>query len=920
MYKTFFLIACHTLLFNSVMVAADDDADGIDSAVEITIGTDPLDADTDNDLIVDGLEDLDQDGVVDAGETNPRDADTDDDAVRDGEEKNSSLNPLLADSDNDGLNDGMEIGLSTRISGGNSASGIAYLGTAMSWIADSDPGSKTDPLAVDSDNDGISDGGEDKNRNGNKDVTETSPVDADNDDDGLKDGQEDVDMDGVLDSGETDPIDSDTDNDGLNDGLEKGKNSPIAAGTSAGAYAVNRIAYMGTAAGWVPDSNTSTTTNPRSTDTDNDGLADGIEDADQDGNKDTTESDPTTADTDGDSVNDFSEGLINDTDSDGIINCLDTDDDGDGIPTLTEGGVSNFDADANPDYLDTDSDSDGIPDATEGSSDSPLDTDTSPNYLDLDSDGDAIPDQTEGSSDSALDTDDILPNYLDRDSDGDGIDDAIEGAADSILDTDASPNYLDLDSDGDTLLDSAEGGILDTDNDGAFNYTDADSDNDGSPDSADNCYLTPNPGQADFDLDLIGDACDPDDDNDGSLDGFDCDPFNSSIHQGAIDIPDDGIDQDCNGNDSRICYVDEDQDGYGNILGITVIAEDGTCMTSREESDNNTDCADNNSLYHPGAGETCDDPDFNCDGKLQASSSHNIDTSVCNSYTAPDGQVYTTSGIKTAVISNAAGCDSTITIDLTVNQSTESHITEIACSSYTAPDGQVYTTSGIKTAVIPNIAGCDSTITIDLTVNQTTESHTTEKACDSFAWNGIVYTSSGDYTFTTTNTAGCDSIANLHLTIDPTPPTPVITQAGTVLQSDAPEGNQWYDQNGLINEAINQDYTVTVENTYYTIVSLSGCSSLPSNAIHVIVTGIESTETESRINVYPNPVSDEFTVEYDGFNDRSYLEIVNISGWVVYQGSFSRKTTVQADNFLPGLYMIRVSNGNTTDFIKILVE
>ena len=64
------------------------------------------------------------------------------------------------------------------------------------------------------------------------------------------------------------------------------------------------------------------------------------------------------------------------------------------------------------------------------------------------------------------------------------------------------------------------------------------------------------------------------------------------------------------------------------------------------------------------------------------------------------------------------GTDSTIVIPVVINSlHTSSTITEAACDSYTAPDGQVYTTSGIKTAVIPNAASCDSTITINLTIN-----------------------------------------------------------------------------------------------------------------------------------------------------------------------------------------------------------
>jgi large repetitive protein len=94
-----------------------------------------------------------------------------------------------------------------------------------------------------------------------------------------------------------------------------------------------------------------------------------------------------------------------------------------------------------------------------------------------------------------------------------------------------------------------------------------------------------------------------------------------------------------------------------------------------------------------------------------------IDEVVCETYTAPDNTVYTSSGVYTAVIPGSFGCDSTITINLIVNNNSTSTIDPRACEEYTAPDGQVYSESGTYTAVIPNSSGCDSTITINLIID-----------------------------------------------------------------------------------------------------------------------------------------------------------------------------------------------------------
>ncbi len=230
-----------------------------------------------------------------------------------------------------------------------------------------------------------------------------------------------------------------------------------------------------------------------------------------------------------------------------------------------------------------------------------------------------------------------------------------------------------------------------------------------------------------------------------------------------------------------------------------------------------------------------------------------ISKTVCDNYTAPDGLVYTTPGVKTAFIHNAAGCDSMITINLTVNQSTTSSITETACDSYTAPDGQVYTNSGVKTALIPNIVGCDSTITINLTVNKSSFSSITETACDSYtAPDGQVYTTSGIITVVIPNAAGCDSTIAINLTI--------------------------------------------------------------------ITAGITPSPENSPISIYPNPVSNNLKIEWNGNNELLYIQVLNALGAVVYEGDFVEKTTLQTRDFAPGVYLLKLENGKTAKIKKIIKE
>ena len=74
--------------------------------------------------------------------------------------------------------------------------------------------------------------------------------------------------------------------------------------------------------------------------------------------------------------------------------------------------------------------------------------------------------------------------------------------------------------------------------------------------------------------------------------------------------------------------------------------------------------------------------------------------------------------------------------------------------------------SGDYEYVTKNADGCDSIITLHLTIHHATKGDTAVTACKTFVWHGTTYIESAEPTITLTNSHGCDSIVTLHLTIE----------------------------------------------------------------------------------------------------------------------------------------------------------
>ncbi|MDC1371032.1 LamG domain-containing protein, partial [Flavobacteriales bacterium] len=104
---------------------------------------------------------------------------------------------------------------------------------------------------------------------------------------------------------------------------------------------------------------------------------------------------------------------------------------------------------------------------------------------------------------------------------------------------------------------------------------------------------------------------------------------------------------------------------------------------------------------------------------INVSDTVRIPTIACDSFTwSQTGLTYYTSGVYSDSLVNNQGCDSILLLDLTITQATSSTISAAACDSFTwLLNGMTYNSSGVYSDTITNSQGCDSIVSLNLTIN-----------------------------------------------------------------------------------------------------------------------------------------------------------------------------------------------------------
>jgi len=234
-----------------------------------------------------------------------------------------------------------------------------------------------------------------------------------------------------------------------------------------------------------------------------------------------------------------------------------------------------------------------------------------------------------------------------------------------------------------------------------------------------------------------------------------------------------------------------------------------------------------------------------------------------------------------------------------------------ACDSFNWIDGQTYTsTTQSPTHTLVNAEGCDSLISLDLTIRHSTGRTDLVRACDSFTWidNQTYRASTNSPTFTLINSMACDSVVSLDLTIVNLD-TSITKNEASLVSNQAGASYRWLNCDSsftAVNGAVNQEFIPSKSGFYACEISLDGCVDTTA----CVQFSVRSENEASSYKLYPNPFAGELTIEACGdTQENTSIKVMNIHGQVILARTASMgKTVLYNKDWAKGVYLVQLTN------------
>ena len=277
-------------------------------------------------------------------------------------------------------------------------------------------------------------------------------------------------------------------------------------------------------------------------------------------------------------------------------------------------------------------------------------------------------------------------------------------------------------------------------------------------------------------------------------------------------------------------------------------------------------------------------------------------------------------------------CDSVVETTLTILPAAEDTINQTICAgdsiivNGTTYNSTVTGATEVFTNVGPN--GCDSTVTINLTVLNPLASVINETICDgdSIVVNGTTYNTSvtgATEVFTNVGPNGCDSTVTINLTVLSAIDTST-TMSGLVMSSNQTGATyQWIDcsnGNNPISGATDSSYTATTNGNYAVVVTVGVCSDT-SACISITDVGIFENSFASKLQLFPNPTGGDFSVDLGQYYNSISVTIIDMNGKVLQSGTHKGSQLLNLNLKQPaGIYWLTIESEGQKAVVRLVKE
>ena len=254
--------------------------------------------------------------------------------------------------------------------------------------------------------------------------------------------------------------------------------------------------------------------------------------------------------------------------------------------------------------------------------------------------------------------------------------------------------------------------------------------------------------------------------------------------------------------------------------------------------------------------------------------------------------------------------------------------TRTECNSYTWIDGNNYSASNNSATfnIVGGAAnGCDSLVTLDLTIVNSATGTDTRTECNSYTWiDGNNYSASNNSaTFNIVGGAanGCDSLVTLDLTINNVSDITTSTSGVTISANNSSATYQWIDcndNNAVIAGQTGQSFTAFANGNYAVELSENGCVDT-SACVAIITVGIIENSFENELVVYPNPTNGNFSIDLGAIYENSQILITDISGKIIDSKIVSQSQVLNLSiKESAGIYIVSIQAGNKRAVIRLV--